>query len=252
MTDEVNAPIAETPTPEADAPKVETPAPKERDRVQERIDELTREKNDLRRRLESLEKPKEPEVKELKRPTLEESNYDEDAHNRAMDAYYESLIEKKAAERVEKVLTEREQREKAQKVNEAFESKLSKLTDEERERVMRAPADAVMADVIKASEVGPELCLYLEEHRDEAAQIMRLPDVQKARELGRIEARLELKASSKTDAPKSPPVSKAPPPVPKIEAAEGSVSVKADSPESDNLSIEDWVKKREKQLRAKR
>lgn len=213
--------------------------------MQERIDELTREKHDLKRRLDALEaKPKEPE-KPLERPTLEQSNYDEAAHQKALDAYYDALIDKKADEKVEKRLSEREQREKAQKRDESFESKLSKLPAEQRDRVMRAPADEVMADIIKQSEIGPELCLYLEEHRAEAAEIMKLPDVQKARELGRIEARLEAKAQA--PAPEPPQVSKAPPPVPKIEATDSKVEK-----DPKDMTDAEFAKWRRKQIAARR
>lgn len=249
MTDEVIAPVADAPIVEADAKPIEPAAPKERDRTQERIDELTREKHDLKRRLEALEKPKEPE-KPLERPTLEQSNYDEDAHKKALDAYYESLIDKKAAEKVEKVLSEREQKEKAAKIEQTFEERLGKLPSDQRERVMRAPADEVMADIIKQSDIGPEIALYLEEHRAEAAEIMKLPPVQKARELGRIEARLEAKAT--TPAEKPPEVSKAPPPVPKIEAADSSTPVDASSAESDKLSDAEWMRRRKKQVAKQR
>lgn len=257
MTDET----PEVTTTEADAKTVETPEPKaepkaepKRDRVQERIDELIWKTRDLERQLTEARKPKEEPPKEIKRPTLEESNHDEDAHKRAMDKYYEDLIEQRAAAAAEKIIKDREAKREAETRNQSFAEKFGKLSSEQRATAESAIVTEFAAGLIKESEVGPELAVYLGENRDIAEKIARLPESQQAREIGRLEARLEGKAEAKpstTEVPE-PKVSKAPPPVPKIEATDSARSISSTDPESDKLSDAEWVKAENKRLAAKR
>ena len=103
------------------------------------------------------------------------------------------------------------------------------------------PISTPMLEVIVESEQGPAIAYYLAENRDLAEQIARLPPVQAARAIGRIEARLE--ANRPAAAPQAPPVSKAPPPPPRIEATEPAVDK-----DPDQMSPEAWLKWRTKQL----
>ena len=108
------------------------------------------------------------------------------------------------------------------------------------------PITSAMAEAIAESDVGPQVAYYLGKNRDEAARIAGLSPLAAAREIGRIEARLAAK-------PVAPPVTKAPPPPPKIEASDATVTVRPDDPDSDRaMSDAEWLRKREKQLQRKR
>lgn len=98
-----------------------------------------------------------------------------------------------------------------------------------------------MAETILEAENGPEMLYHLAKNRDLARQISRLPPLQQARELGRLEARLANK-------PTAAKVSAAPPPAPKVEGSASSTPIAPDSPDSDKLSAEEWARRRNKQL----
>jgi hypothetical protein len=98
-----------------------------------------------------------------------------------------------------------------------------------------------MLDIIQDSDMAPQLLYAVSKDQDLNDRLSRMPERQLAREIGRLEAKLsDVKRSS---------VSKAPAPAPKIEAVEPSVSVSASDPRSDKLSTEDWLKRRQKQLK---
>lgn len=244
MTDEVIAPeTVETPTETADAKPVETPQPKERDKVQERIGELTRKNAKLEQQLNELLSKKQEEPKqELKAPKLEDSGYDEDAHRDAMQRYYEAIAERKAEEAAAKLIEKREAEAKAKAKDQTFTERLKKLSGDDYDLAVSAPVGSQeAADVIKESELAPEILLYLANNRGQAEKIAQLPPYVQAREIGRIEARLEMQ---KTQAEQKPKVSEAPPPPPKIEATTAVIDK-----DPDKMSVNEWLKWREKQLR---
>lgn len=149
-------------------------------------------------------------------PTLESVGWDEEKHRQAIDAYYT----RKADERAEAAISKREQqrqREQAERDWEKRQSDFIKSKPEYAEKVGSIPAGLMpdsLAKIIKGSEMGPEVALHLAENMERLAALVRLPPESQAREIGRIEARLEAAKAA------PPPVSKAPPPAPKVEATE--------------------------------
>jgi hypothetical protein len=108
-----------------------------------------------------------------------------------------------------------------------------------------------MRDVIIDSPSGPELAYWLATNRAEAEKIARLPVHLAALEMGRIEGRIEAQKAAKAAAPAKPVpvVSKAPPPPPTIEQAD------TELPKdilSGTLSMDEFMRVRNKQLRRKR
>ncbi len=242
MTETVVEPVAEAPVETAEPI---TPVESPESKAQQRINELTRKTKDLEWQLQEAKKPPPEPKAELKAPTLEQSGYDETKHKQAMDAYYEALIDRRAEEKVEKVLTERETKAKAQTRDERFAESFGKLSETERSTASQAIVTEFAANLIKESELGPALALHLGQNPELAEQIARLPDYLQAREIGKLEARLE----TQTATPVEKPVSKAPPPVPRLEATEPVTRVSASDPESDKLSDAEWKRAREKQLK---
>jgi len=72
----------------------------------------------------------------------------------------------------------------------------------------RVPITPVMAEVIRASDVGPDIAYHLGVNVKEADRISRLPDFLQAKEIGRIEAKLAatppVKKSTSAPAPVNP------------------------------------------------
>jgi hypothetical protein len=228
--------------------------------AQKRIDQLTWEKNQRereaehwRRIAEQAQQRREPEPPapqpEAKAPTLEQFNYDEGKYQAALVEFARA----EARNTVEQLLARREAETAARAKAETFEKRQAEFmakTPEYEAKVLRDPTlpiSEVMAEVIKESEDGPALALYLAENRELAAQIARLPERAAARELGRLESKLEAKREAATRPAPKPNVSQAPPPPPRIEAADAELSVKASSPESDKISTMEWMKRREKE-----
>lgn len=213
---------------EADA----TPKP---DKVQERFDKLTREKYDALRerdqeryqreqlyaRLEALEKANTKPVAPTNYPTAESVGYDDDKLAKAREEYDDKRLEEKLNAKLE---AERHKQSTAQR-QQAFldrQKEFIKSQPDYVEKVLRnldLPISASMTDIIMGRERGPAIALYLADHSDDARQIAALEVTDQAYEIGRIEAKLETVKA----VPAKPAVSQAPPPAPKIEAAESKV-----------------------------
>jgi hypothetical protein len=232
-------------------PPVSAAEPVKVDHTQKRIDELTWKTRELERQLaqERAAKQAEPPKPTPVEPTLEQFEFDQAKYDKARREYDDARIEQRVAE----VLERREREKQVKTVEQTFEERqrtFAEKNPEYVEKVLRGAerqewaCSQAMATVLKGSERGPEVALYLATHPDESISISRLPDLEAARELGRIEARLEKPVTS--SAP--PKVSNAPPPPPKIDAADATVSVKPTDPESDKLSDQEWLKAREKQV----
>jgi hypothetical protein len=95
-----------------------------------------------------------------------------------------------------------------------------------------------MIEVLQGTDKGPEVLYHLGKHPEVADRLASLSPLQMAREVGRIESSFVKPVS----------VTKAPAPVPKISGVEKSTTVKADSPDSDKLSTDEWLKRRNKQI----
>jgi hypothetical protein len=254
--------------PEADtsAPKV----PAKEDPVQKRIDQLTREKYDalrdrdrrdyeverLRAELEEARSAKQPEVAPQNEfPTLEQFGFDEGKYAAAVAAHYSKLATEqgtKAAQEALRAERERQSAETAQKTWTQREQDFKKSKPDYEAVALKHPRDGgptitpSMAQIIKGSDVGPQVAYYLGENVDKANAIASLHPIDQAREIGRIEARLEL-----AKAPPKPAVSQAPPPPSRIEADEAPSTVRVDSPESDALSDKEWTRRRNAQEAAR-
>jgi hypothetical protein len=279
MTDEtqVETPIADALVPETAAdssPAVaETPVEQKPDETgqardedgkflsknaQKRFDKLTWEKNrnleeaqywrEQALKAQPVEAPKPAEVKPLK---LEDFQYDE-------AAYYAAVTEQsKAIARQEALAALKEEREAEQAKAKAatFQTRAQEFAKSRPDFTEHAtdptlPVNPTMAEVIRDSEIGPELLYWIGQNREQAASIYDLPPHLAARELGRIEARLE----AQKEAAKRPPVnqvSKAPPPPPTVEATDSAGVVRTTDATGDKLSDDEWVRAERKRLNKK-
>lgn len=156
----------------------------------------------------------------------------------------------------------KEERQEAEKIR--FESDQQKVLKAHAERVKSfsektedfadvlesvddIPVSAAVREVILESEHGPALMYELAKNRDEYARICELSDRAAARELGKIEAKIEARASQEKKP--EPKITKAPKPIGPIGGGKGTVAKSIDDP---NLSFSDYERMRREQLKRKR
>lgn len=176
------------------APEVKTFTQEEFDKI------VSREKAKARRQAEREFAAR----SEVKRPVVDVNpdNFE------TTEAYVEALAEKKAADMIE-------QRDKARQAT-TIETSFRDKEDDAREKyadyeavAYTAPISDLMADVIKASDIGPDLAYHLGKNPDEAERIASLSPLLQAKELGKLELKLadmpkEGKQTTKAPAPISP------------------------------------------------
>lgn len=227
-------------------------------KTQKRIDHLTWEKEQRAReaeywraeamRRQQAEKPVEPPKPPapIAKPKLADFEYDESRYEAALVEF--TRAEARAA--AEAVIAERERIASEQARAKSFqqrEAEFKSKTPDYESVAYYAPISNEVAEMVRESEIGPEVAYYLGKNPELAQQISQLPERAAAREIGKIEARLSLqREAARAPAPK-PPVSQAPPPPPKIEASEPDVSK-----DPDQMSVNEWLKWRNKQLNRKK
>ena len=212
------------------------------ERVQARIDELTRRYYQAERRAEALEAQiqQQPAATQPGK-TLADFEYDEGK----FAAYLTEQAQQTAQQQAEQTAN-REQEIRRQIEFESRESVFSTQVADYH-AVTRDPAipmSQAMVDAAMGSDKGPDVLYYLAKHPDEARLVAQLSPLDAAREMGRIEA-------TKLKPPKAPE----PKPVatpPKIKAKGSPEKVDPRSPNSDKLSDDEWFRRRNKQLAAKR
>lgn len=226
--------------------------PKPKGGFQKRISELTRNWRESERRVDQLmdyiaqmqkagATPQQIEAATEQAPTLEQFGYDEAKYQQAVIKFAESAAERAATRK----MTEWEQKQQSTTKAQSFKQREAefKATVEDYEELVYDQSLSIttpMAEVIAESDIGPQVAYYLAKNPDEASRIAALSPIQTARELGKIEARL----TTAKAAPKA--TTKAPPPPPKITATDTEVE-----PDPDKMSVNQWLKWREKQLKRK-
>lgn len=215
---------------------------KETSGVQKRIDELTRNYREAQRERDYYKElaNKQPEpIKIDETPkTLEDFEYDEQK--------YHAYMLDQAREYALKAVREEQGKETSNRTQQAFrerEAAFAKDT-EDYERYahdVNLTITQPMAEIIREMDQGPAVLYHLGKNPDIADAISKLSPLAQARELGKMEANISIKPEK--------PVSQAPPPPPKIKAADPAIKIDPKSPESDKLSTAEWLKKRNKQVR---
>jgi hypothetical protein len=231
---------------DADAPALPVipAAPSESDRTQKRIDELIWKNTELKRQMDALQRPavQPPPVKPIAPPTLAQFEYDESKFQFAQQEYLDSLVDQRVAERFSKADQQRQTQTREQTFQQRQQEFAAKSPDYVEKVIQGAErgewaCSTVMAEIIQESDNGPAVALYLASNPKIASQLSALSERAVARELGRIEAKLEKPVAPVTR------ISQAPPPPPKIEATNESV-VKDD----DALSTEQWLAAERKRM----
>lgn len=221
-------PKVETPAEKPAAEVVETPAAEEvaadaaedgqerddkgrfKPKLQERIDELTRQRHEAQRESAYWRGIAEAKAEETK-PAAESEPKPEDFED--YGGYVRALakFEAKALVRAELAASETQRQEAAQVTTwkQRVEAAKVKLPDfDQAMSTSTAPMSKTMAQVIRESEQGPEVAYHLTQHPEVAARIAALQPLAAARELGKIEASL----SAPKEAPQPKRITSAPVP----------------------------------------
>lgn len=210
-----------------------------RRRMQDRIDELTRDKYELHRQLE--------ETRTGRKPAAAPPADDAEPKPEDFKSYDDYLVAK-AIRKVDADLKAREAQAAADREAEAARARGLKwsqaveaahLRYEDIDDILNdrtLPVSPAMADAIKdAGEAGVDVLHWLSGHREDALRIAKLPPLAAARELGKIEATLAKPAPKKTTAAPDP-----------IKPVGGKDAVVRDP---DKLSTDEWMRKRNSDLR---
>lgn len=214
-----------------------------RNRLQERIDKITRDKYEsdaraeaLAARLAAIESQQQTQQVPADKPTLEAHGYDQDAYETALIAWAAGQERTQSQQRAQQQQAEQAKREREAKWNEKVDA-LEKKSPGAWDKATSAPIPYTrpMLAALDDSPIGPEIGAYLADHLDEAHRISRLNPVQQVRALDKIEAQLTGAPASAAAAPRVVPktVTQAPPPAPALQS-----SAKAEKPLAEQ-SIED-------------
>lgn len=224
-------------SPEPEETEEETPKKKNRG-LSKRFAELTRERKEAEARAAAAERklaelraaPRQPASTEpapaapsgappATKPTVEQfENYEE---------FVEALTDWKAEQREqarERAEAERERERENERAKSAWDAKQEaareKYADYDDAVNQDLAITPVMQHVILRSEQGADLAYYLGSHPEECQRLASLDDVQAARELGRLEARLAPASSPSVPTTKTPTrSSSAPAPIRPVAAA---------------------------------
>ena len=220
------------------------------DKIQARIDEVTKlrreeERQRLRVEAENEELRKQIEAATPKQPPgmkLADFDYDEDRYS----SYLTEQAANSARQEAQRAIQTERQLAKQADFN-VKESDFA-LDVKDYHAVTRNPTlklSAEMVQVAQESDDGPKLLYYLGKHPDVSERLASMSPMAMAREIGRIEA-------TKLDSVNPPSISNAPDPVKPLKSAAKSQSIRTDTPEGDNLSTDEWVKRERKRLANKR
>lgn len=239
-------------TTRAESPPAQVEPPKQEPKgVAKRIDELTRNWREAQRQNERLlalleQRPQAQQQQEPRdeRRSFKDFGYDEKAYTDHLYTEARKHAEKAAKDAGEKWKAEQDAIQRRAKFDERVEQFRKSVEDYDDVVTPGTPVSEGMADAIMDSDEAGALMYYLGNNPDEARKLYYLTPAKAGRELQKIEDRLV--AERKKAAEK--PVTKAPEPPPKIDAAEASLNVSASSPDSDKLDMKAWLKRREKEL----
>lgn len=181
--------------------------------------------------------------------TLADFDFDEAQYQQ----YLLNRVERTAETAIERRFREQREAESAQRRQTQFQQRSQAFAKENPDfdgavaRVGTTVTQDVAQEILE-SEEGPAITVYLDKNPDVLARLNGMSAREVAREIVRLEVKVQgakAKAARSSGAP--------PPPPPKVEGAgDGSgQSVKADSPDSDQISDAEWVRRRNAQLKAR-
>jgi hypothetical protein len=253
--------IVEAPEKVAEAPADSSPAAgdpgDERNGFVKKINKLTYHRREAEReaaywREQALKNqaPQQQAQPEQPQPTktLEDFNFDASAFQQYVFTEAEKRAEKAAETVAERKFREQQEAQESSRRNESWSSKVKTFAataDDFEEVALYAPISNEVAGLIKAMDEGPAVAYYLGKNPEEAERISQLPKELAAIALGGHQARLSYERKPVDEARNR--VSKAPPPPPKLEAADASVDKRPE-----DMTDTEFAKWRKRQIAQRR
>ena len=154
----------------------------------------------------------------------------------SVEAYAEALAERKAQELLQQRQLQQQQAQMLEAYHEREEEARGKYDDFEQVAYNpNVPITTVMAETIRASDVGPDVAYYLGSNPREADRISKLPPYLQAKELGKLEVKL-------ADSPPVKKTSSAPAPIAPVTARGLGKAVDTTDPRSlKEMSTSEWI-----------
>lgn len=236
VADAAAAPPEATAAPEQETTPEDKPASKTF--TQEELDAILAKRLAREQRKWERERAQQPVPKPATPPSADQFE--------STEAYAEAL----AVQKAEQLLAQREAQKRQAELLEAYQDREEQAREkyEDFEQVAlnpKLPITDVMAESIRASDVGPDVAYYLGANPKEADRIARLPPILQAKEIGKI----EVKVASE------PPVKKttsAPAPLRPVSARASTTGVidTTDPRSIKSLSTSEWIEaERQRQIR---
>lgn len=191
----------------------------------------------LAKQLADLQKVKAPEGE----PTLEKYDFDPEKYATAKAAFAKTQAEKELTQKQAQLQATQAR----QKLISAWEDKVEAAEDKYDDWdsiVGKIEPNSPFTAAIMEADNGPDIAHYLGKHPKEAQRIVALPPLSQIREIGKLEAKL-LSAPAK---PKAASAAPAP-----ITPVSGTAQAATNEP-SENDDMAQWIKKRNKQVQARR
>ena len=163
------------------------------------------------------------------------------------EAYAEALAEKRAQELIAQRETAKHQAEIMEAYHDKEEEVRGKYDDFDQVAYNpQLPITDVMAETIRASEIGPELAYHLGSNPKEAERIARLSPFLQAKEIGKIEGKL-------ADAPPVKKTSSAPAPINPVSARVSNTGIvdTTDPRSTKTMSDSEWIEADRRRMIAK-
>ena len=164
-------------------------------KLQERIDEITRQRHEAQREAAYWRG-----IAEAAQPKAAPAEAEEPKPEAFEDygAYVRALAKFEANAQTEALLTQQrtQQAQEAQATTWQQRAEVAKTELPDFDQVMAAstaPMSNAMAEAIKSSDIGPKVAYHLAQNPDIAARLSRLEPMAAAREIGRLEASLSVK-----------------------------------------------------------
>jgi len=208
--------------------------------TQEELDAIVKKRLDREQRKWERQRAQQPVAEQSRQlPSAEQFE--------STEAYAEAL----AVQKAEQLLAQREMHKQHTELLEAYHDREEQARDkyQDFEQVAynpKLPITTVMADTIRASEVGPDVAYYLGTNVKETERIARLPPILQAKEIGKIEAKL-------ADNPPVKRTTSAPAPITPVTArgSNNNPSFDTTDPRSiKNMSTSEWIEaERARQMR---
>lgn len=191
-----------TPPPQGDStpPPAEDPgsAAPHRNGARERIEELVAQNRALREGFEYLRqqipaRPAEASPPADPQPTLTQFDNDVERFTQANNAWLDRQVERRAAAVVDQRLSSRQEEQRLREAAENFSTRAAEFAKGHADYGVvvgnpTLPFNGPLLEAIQASEHGPAIAYHLGLNPDKAARIARLPPLQQAAAVGRLEA----------------------------------------------------------------